>query len=106
MSAGVVGRIETVVQPVHRDWRLVIYANRAARFKVAGLACLDECHTFSRALSLSRRPLRNPTPFSGRGEGPYQSCAAYPDQRMTSNSFIINRRSRQQKSARRPTLPE
>src|SRR6266436_1523265 len=52
MSAGVVGRIEAVVQPVHGDRRLVIYANRAARFDVAGLACLDECHTFSRAVSL------------------------------------------------------
>ena len=33
----------------------------------------------------------NPSPFhqgEDQGEGPYQSCAAYPDQRMTLNFFI------------------
>src|SRR5712692_1484668 len=74
MSAGVVGRIETVVQPVHRDRRLVIYANRAARFEVAGLACLDECHTFSLAVSPSDaafcviRPSDKFPPLQGRAE--------------------------------------
>src|SRR5216683_1956642 len=32
----------------------------------------------------------DPSPFQGEGEGPYQSCAAYPDQRMTLN-FIASR---------------